>query len=101
MRASRKLIRAFVVPRTISLRHESPAQAQARDLTKSPRLAEARDSDVHGNLQAGLLKLILEGREFSGELSKFPIAEFRKDKLVQGFLLGGQVCDVLVGLVRQ
>jgi len=38
MRASRKLIRAFVVPRTISLRHESPAQAQARD---SPK---ARDS---------------------------------------------------------
>jgi hypothetical protein len=61
-----------------------------------PRLTKARDSDVDDDLQAGLLKLILEGRELVGELSEFAIVEFRKDKFVQGFLLGGQVCDVLV-----
>ena len=39
-------------------------------------------SDIHRNLQAGLLKAILEGSEFAGELGKFAIAEFRKDKVV-------------------
>ncbi len=39
-------------------------------------------SDIHRNLQAGLLKAILEGSEFAGELGEFAVAEFRKDKVV-------------------
>src|SRR5439155_3086423 len=67
----------------------------------SVRPAAANLSYAHRDLQAGLLETILQLSELAGELNELAFAEFRKDEVVESLLLGGQACNVLIGLVRQ
>src|SRR5947199_8023077 len=58
-------------------------------------------SYAHSQLQAGLLNAVLQRCKLVVKFAEFAVAEFRKDEIVEGFLLGSQACEELIGLIRQ
>src|SRR5258708_21361904 len=58
-------------------------------------------SRVRNDLQAPLFQAISQAAERIDQLVELLVAEFGKNELVKRFLLGGEACQLLVGLVGQ